>query len=328
MALGWAIIGPGRISDTALAPAINNSADGFLQAVVSRDQGRAEAFREKHGVARATTSYAEVLADPRVDVVYIGTPNVLHAEQAIAAMQAGKHVLCDKPLATTIADAERIVETARAEKVKLGTGFQSRHFASMIEARRLIASGAIGEVLLIQCEASSGAAPQINWRTDPALAGAGSLYNVGVHPNDLMRFLVGAEVAEVVAMNDLRSGEWLDLLNLMLFKFANGTLAYVNANQKVPDFQPDIDIYGTRGRIVGHNVTRAWIDGELRVKIGDQETVTQYTSRDAFNRMVQAFNRAVIEDHEPNASGLDGLRSVQMAEAVLRSAREGVRVRL
>jgi 1,5-anhydro-D-fructose reductase (1,5-anhydro-D-mannitol-forming) len=114
----------------------------------------------------------------------------------------------------------------------------------------------------------------------------------------------------------------------MLFRFENGTMAYINANQKVADFQPDIDIYGTKGRIVGRNVTRAFLDGELRVKIGDRETTTAYTSRDAFDRQVAAFNRAVLEDREPNASGLDGLRSVQLTDAILKSAREGVRVKL
>src|SRR5919198_711387 len=155
VALGWGIIGPGRIADTAMAPGINESDDSFLQAVVSRDQGRADAFAAKHGAARALTSYDEMLADPQVDVVYISTPNAQHPEQAIAAMRAGKHVLCDKPLATSVAEAERMVETARATGVKLGTGFQSRHFAAMQEARRLIESGAIGDVILIQCEVSS-----------------------------------------------------------------------------------------------------------------------------------------------------------------------------
>jgi 1,5-anhydro-D-fructose reductase (1,5-anhydro-D-mannitol-forming) len=328
MALGWGIIGPGRIADTAIAPGINRSDDSFLQAVVSRDQTRAETFAAKHQAARALTSYEDMLADPKVDVVYISTPNAEHPKQAVAAMRAGKHVLCDKPLATSVAEAERMVATARETGVKLGTGFQSRHHAAHQEARRLIESGAIGEVILVQCEVSSGASRPVSWRTDPELAGAAALNNIGVHPNDLVRYLIGSEVVEVVAMNDCGPGEWLDLLDLILLKFENGAMAYVNANQKVPDFQPDIDIYGTKGRIVGHKTTRPFLDGELRVKIGDEESSTPYTSKDAFDRQIAAFNRAVIEDREPNASGLDGLRSVQITDAVLRSVGEGVRVRL
>jgi 1,5-anhydro-D-fructose reductase (1,5-anhydro-D-mannitol-forming) len=96
----------------------------------------------------------------------------------------------------------------------------------------------------------------------------------------------------------------------------------------VPFPQRDLAIHGTRGRIIGRNVTRAYFDGVLEVRIGDQETTTPVTSKDAFDRMVQAFNRAVIEDREPSASGLDGLRSAQVARAILKSAREGVRVRV
>ena len=172
MALGWGIVGPGRIADTAIAPGIGRSEDGFLQAVVSRDPGRAEAFAAKHGAARATTSYEDMLADPRVDVVFIGTPNAQHPQQAIAAMRAGKHVLCDKPLALAVADAEEVLRVAGETGVKLGVGFMSRHHPAHQEARRIIRSGAIGDVVLIQAEFSPGAHRPVGWRTDPAPSGA------------------------------------------------------------------------------------------------------------------------------------------------------------
>jgi len=328
MPLGWGIVGPGRISDTQMAPGINASEDSFLQAVVSRDQARAEAFAAKHNAARALTSYEEMLADPKVDVIFIGTPNAQHAEQAIQAMRAGKHVLCDKPLATRVEDAERVVAVASETGRKLGTGFMSRHHPANQEARRLIASGAIGDVLVIQAEFSPGATAPVSWRTERELAGAAALYNVTVHPLDLVPYLTGAEVAELVAMNDCAPGDWFDLLNLVLLKLDNGTLAYVNGNQKVPDPQPDLDVYGTKGRIVGIRTVRPNFVGELRVKVGDEETVATYDGRDAYHREIHAFNRAVLEDREPDASGLDGLRSVQVTDAVLRSVREGVRVSL
>ena len=100
-------------------------------------------------------------------------------------------------------------------------------------------------------------------------------------------------------------------------------MAYVNANQRVAHFQPDIDIYGTAGRIVGIDCTRPFRDGELRVLTQAGEQVTNYSSKDAVVRSVQAFNDAVRDDREPNPSGLDGLRSVQLTEAVIRSARDG-----
>jgi 1,5-anhydro-D-fructose reductase (1,5-anhydro-D-mannitol-forming) len=329
MPLGWLIIGPGRISDTQMAPGITASPDGYLRAVVSRDQGRAEAFAEKYGAEVATTDYAAALADPKVDCVFIGTPNAQHPEQVTQALRAGKHVLCDKPLATTIAEAEKLLEVAAQTGRKLGTGFMSRHHPAHQEARRLLAEGAIGDVLLIEAEFSPGVSHPLPWRTQEGLAGAEALYNVTVHPLDLVRYLLADEAAEVTALNDCKPGDWMDLMNLVLLRFQRGTLGYVQANQKVPNPRPDLRIYGTNGNIVGVRTARPAFVGELRVKIGDaEEQVTEYDGRDAYHREVQAFNRAVIEDKEPNASALDGLRSVQITEAVRRSQREGVRVSL
>ena len=329
MPLGWLIIGPGRISDTQMAPGITKSPDGYLRAVVSRDQGRAEAFAQKHGGEVATTDYAAALADPKVDCVFIGTPNAQHPEQVIQALRAGKHVLCDKPLATTIADAERMLQVAAETGKKLGTGFMSRHHPAHQEMRRLLADGAIGDVVLIEVEFSPGVSQPHTWRTEQDLAGAEALYNVTVHPLDLVRYLLADDVADVTALNDCKPGDWMDLMNLVLLRFQGGALGYVQANQKVPYPRPDVRIYGTKGTIVGVRTARPAFVGELRVKIGDaEEQVTEYDGRDAYHREVQAFNRAVIEDTEPNASALDGLRSMQLTAAIRRSQNEGVRVSL
>ncbi len=324
MALGWGIIGTGGIAGNAMAPAINAlGSEGFLAAAVSRDRGRADAFAAKHGARRAYTDYQEMLADRAVDIVYIATPNALHAEQALAAAGAGKHVLCDKPLALTVAEARRVVEAFARAGLRLGTNFQTRHHTAFVEAKRLLDERAIGEVILVQVEASAGAAPLRGWRTDPGLAGVGATNNIAVHPYDLLRYLLGSEVREVTAMTDVGRSADLEVMVLALLRFQSGALAYVNANQKVPHHQPDIAIYGTQGRILGIGCTRPLRDGELRVLTEAGERVSQHTSKDAFTRTVAAFNDAVRQGREPNPSGLDGLRSAQLVEAVIRSAREG-----
>src|ERR1039457_7045996 len=118
----WGIVGLGRIADTEIAPAISASKDGVLQAVVSRDQGRADSFAQRHQAARGLTDYGEMLADPEVDAVYIATPNALHADQVVAAAEAGKHVMCDKPLATSTAAARRAAAACEAAGVRRGGG--------------------------------------------------------------------------------------------------------------------------------------------------------------------------------------------------------------
>ena len=324
MPLGWGIIGTGGFAGSATAPAIKAlGSEGALVAAVSRDRGRAEAFAQQHGAKRAYTGYAELLRDPEVNIVYISTPNAQHAEQAIAAARAGRHVLCEKPLALTVGDARRVVEAFEAAGLKLGTHFQTRHHTAFVEVKRLLDRRAIGDVILVQVEVSAGAGTLRSWRADPALAGLGSINNIAVHAYDLLRYLLGSEVREVMAMTDVGRSAELERMVLALLRFQNGTMAYVNANQKVAHYQPDIDLYGTEGRIVGIDCTRPFRDGELRVVTQAGEQITTHSSRDAVVRSVAAFNDAVRDDREPNPSGLDGLRNVQLTEAVIRSAREG-----
>jgi 1,5-anhydro-D-fructose reductase (1,5-anhydro-D-mannitol-forming) len=328
MSIGWGIVGTGGHADRMMAPAIQATEGGRLVAAVSRDETRAREFAERHGAARAYTRYEDLLADPDVQVVLVTTPNAQHSEQVVAAARGGKHVLCDKPLGTSSTDAARAVEECRRAGVKLGIDFQVRHAASSAEARRLIRSGAIGDVVAVQAEHGPGRNPLRGWRTDPALAGLGSVNNIAVHTYDLVRYLLDSEVTEVVAMFDTGQTGDLETLAMATFRFESGPLAFVNANQSVPNFQNDFAVYGSSGRIVGRNLTRHMQEGELRVISGDgEETTTPYSTADCFQRVIADMNQAISEDREPLAGGVDGLRSVQLTEAVAESARQGRLVR-
>ena len=330
MTLGWGIVGTGRHADTAMAPAIAAHGDAArLVGVVSRDPARAEDFAGRHGAPNAYTKYGDLLANPDVDVVLITSPNALHAEQAVAAARAGKHVLCDKPLATSSDDAAKVVEECRRAGVRLGIDFQVRHLESSAETKRLIASGAIGEVLLAQAEHGPGRHHLANWRTDANLAGLGATNNLAVHTYDLLRYLLGAEVAEVMAMFDTGQSGDLEEMVTTLLRFDGGAMAYVNGNQTVPYKQNDFVVYGTRGRIVGRNLTRHMQDGELRVITDrdEREEVRGYATHDAFVRVVADMDEAVASGRDPLASALDGLRSVELTEAIAESARQGRLVR-
>lgn len=328
MTVGWAILGTAGIADRAIAPAIGQIDGAELVAVLSRDRARGEAFARRHGDARAYTDYGELLSDPDVDVVYVASPNALHAEQVVAAAAAGKHVFCDKPLATSVPDAHRAIEACQTAGVKLGVNFQTRHHRFVPEVKQALADRRIGDVVIAEVEVSPGRNPLQGWRTDRELAGLGSVNNLGVHAYDLLRYLLDDEVTEVTALLDVGRQEALETVALVLLRFAHGTLAYVNANQAVPDYRPDLVLYGTEGRIVGQSVTRPGLDGQVRFSHGGAESSSGTSTADAFVRSVADFQRAVVEDAEPDASGLDGLRSVQLAEAIAASAREGRTVRL
>ena len=148
MPLGWAIIGIGSHADLKIAPAMKLADEARLVGVYSRDQGRADAFAEKHGADAAYSDLDSLLADSRVDAVFVASPNHLHAPQTIRAAVAGKHVLAEKPMANTVTDAAAMVSACRDHGVKLGMGFELRFHPAHLWARQLIDGGAIGRIRL------------------------------------------------------------------------------------------------------------------------------------------------------------------------------------
>ena len=249
---GWGLIGTGRIADDRILPGINAHAGNRLVGVVSRDRGRAEAFARRFGAAHAYTSYDELLRNPEVTVVAIHTPNSQHADQAVAAARAGKHVFCDKPIATNTADAERMVRECEKAGVRFGVNFHNRFMPCFVETRRLIASGEIGEIQIVQVEASPGARSGgrlATWRVDPAVAGLGTTFSIGVHVYDILRYLLASEISMVSAFFDTPAGV-MEETNLSLLRFANGVLAQMSVHEKTPFPHNDFVIYGSKGRIL------------------------------------------------------------------------------
>lgn len=323
MTLGWGIVGPGGIADREMAPAIAADVNSDLVAVVARDPDKGSAFAAKHGAAWSGTDYAEMLARDDVDVVLITTPNGLHADQVVAAARAGKHVLCDKPLALSAAEAERAVAACADAGVKLGMNFQSRFHECFEEARRVIQSGDLGRVSHVQIDCSPGTRRPAGWRTNLDVSGLGSVNNIAVHVYDVLRFLLEQEVTEVSAMFDVGRAREMEVLPMVLLRFDGGAMAYANGNQS--SFRPlnELVVYGDKGRLDGQGLTRPETEGDLRVVTEDGERSTHFVNASCYSRLLAAFADAVVNNREPSPSGRDGLRSVQLTDAIARSAREG-----
>jgi 1,5-anhydro-D-fructose reductase (1,5-anhydro-D-mannitol-forming) len=328
---GWGLIGTGRIADERILPGINAFAGNELAGVVSRDASRAAGFARQFGARQAYTRYEDLLRDPAVTVIAIHTPNALHASQAIAAARAGKHVFCDKPMATHVADAQRIVTECEQAGVKLGVNFHNRFMPCFVDCKRVIDSGEIGEVRLVTIEASPGARSeerQGTWRLDPAMAGLGTTMSIGVHIYDILRYMLSSEIETVTALFDTPRGV-MESVNLATLGFRNGAMAQVSIHERTPYPHNDLVIYGSRGRITGRGVTRSRASGEIEVHVGEGRVRrTQYPVINAHAACVADFSAALLEMREPAASAVDGLRSVELTEAMARSAGEGVHVRL
>jgi 1,5-anhydro-D-fructose reductase (1,5-anhydro-D-mannitol-forming) len=318
--LGWGLIGLGRIAATAIAPGLAGLEGSRLVAVAGRDAGRTAEFADSFQVPSAYTSVEELLADEEVDVLYIATPNALHAEQVIAAAAAGKHVLCDKPLALSAADAERGRAACDAAGVSLGVMFQTRFHVGFAEMAELVREGAIGDVVVAEVEIGSGFPPPSGWKADPALAGLGTLNNQGIHGIDILRFLLGDEVEEVVA---LTVGGTVDTTATVLLRFAGGTLAYLHSSHVLPDPRNDIVLRGESGSVVAEGLSRSGQQGTIAVTSGDRRTELPGDSVGVHARALAAFAEAVRDGRPPSPSGVDGVRCAQVMDAIVASLGSG-----
>lgn len=315
--LGWGVVGIGGFLTATIAPAIRIEPHCRIVAATSRDLSRASEFASEFDVPNAYDDYEAMLDDPAVDAVYIATPNALHPEQVIAAARAGKHVYCDKPLGTSAASAEAAVRACLDAGVHLGVNFHNRFLPWVQDVTAMIASGQLGDIQVVELDVGSGPRHYTSWRADPALAGLGSVHNVGVHALDFLRVILDAEPVEVTTMFDQGpDGHNVEMLALILIKFDKGTLVYCNANEKLARPRNGIVIHGGEGRAIGTGFTRSRSDGDLIVETGSGETRTHYPLADAYRLALAEFAQAVLEGRQPSPSGLDGLRSAQLCEAI------------
>jgi predicted dehydrogenase len=337
--LRWGIIGAGDIADRGMAPAMANAPSASLVAVQRRDGEKAKAFAARHNVARSYNDVGKLLADPDVDAVYIGTPNVFHAAQTIMAAEAGKHVLCDKPMATTVADAEAMIEAAERNKVKLGVVFQNRYHPAHVAMRAEVKTGNVGEIDYAYAQLCRGSRRdgRKGWRVDPELAAFGAITGQALHPIDLLRYILGSEVEEVVAMSDEAPPERpVEEMIYATLRFANGAHGVVIAGTLIPRFDNDVTVYGSKARIAGTSTLGSWakkgkaveftMDGEAGERKVTYERMM--TAADHMAKMVEDFSRSILDGYEAQISAANGLQMVKIAVALQRSAREGRAIRM
>ena len=341
MTVGWGIISTGRHPDVKVVPAMKLAGDTRVAAVYSRDMGRAEAFAQKHSIPNAYDSVDALLRDPGVDAMFISSPNSLHAPHTITAAKPGKHVLVEKPMAVSVAEAVDMVRAARDNGVKLGVGFHLRHHPGHKKVRELMEQGVLGSISMIQgqwCLGQRGIGnppPRTGlsaWWGDPEMmGGASTLMGTGVHVMDLLQYLMGQPIKEVAALTDGQTaGRPLEQAATVAIRFEDGTIGTICVGRRMPDTENDAMIYGSDGRIALRGTVWEAITGNLDVV---SETVNLSESYDSdlltlYRLQTEAFNRAVQGGEEFHASGEDGLSVVQVTRAIIESASTGRAVKI
>jgi 1,5-anhydro-D-fructose reductase (1,5-anhydro-D-mannitol-forming) len=340
MSVRWGIIGLGDIAEHNFLPALAKAADAQLVSVFSRSADKGRAFIDKYQVPRAYDNLERMLADPELDAVYIASPNALHAEQSVAASRAGKHVLCDKPMALTVADGERMIRAAGDYKVRLDVAYRQRYHPAHEEARRRVQAGVLGEIQLVRAQNFRGGARPYwqnipGWRNDTALAGSGSIVAQAVHSVDLLRYLTGSEIVEVRCITDEDPpSRPFEEATVSIFKFANGALGQVASGAVVPRSDNDAVLYGSNGKIaclgtLGPNV--AGRVQEVVVSSDAPEVRLPFAGGGAYGyttRLIDAFNRSITQGEPTHMSAHNGLQMIRVAGAMLESSRHGRAVKL
>jgi 1,5-anhydro-D-fructose reductase (1,5-anhydro-D-mannitol-forming) len=328
--LKWGLIGASDIAKTRMIPAIRSLADSAITAVLSSSAERAKSYAAENTIPKTYHDLDDFLRDPDINVVYISTTNELHASQAIAAAKAGKHILSDKPLALTLADAEAMVNTAKEKGLVFGTNHHLRNAVTHRTMRRLIKEGAIGKPLAARVFHAVYLPPRLQgWRLNRPEAGGGVILDITVHDADTLHFLLDDDVQDVVARSaqqGLSQGDLADVV-MGVMHFRDGTLAMFHDAYTIKHTQTGLEVHGTEGSLMAKNVMTQEPVGEVFLsRDGVVSEVALGTREDLYAHIVRHFNDAVQGHGQPFVTGEDGIRSLAVGLAVQESAHTGRRV--
>jgi 1,5-anhydro-D-fructose reductase (1,5-anhydro-D-mannitol-forming) len=326
---GWGLIGASTIARQYMLDAIRAQPGHHVAAVMSSSPERARQFAADHAIPRGYDSVDALLADPGVQVVYVSTTNELHRPQVLAAAAAGKHVLCEKPLALGVADALEMVRACEAAGVVLATNHHLRNAATHRQLRALVQEGSIGRPLFARVFHAVYLPPHLQgWRLDRPEAGGGVILDITVHDIDTLRFILDAEPLDAIGMSQSADMAKAGLEDgaMSVVRFSNGVLAQLHDAFTVEHAGTGIEIHGDLGSLVGRGVMTQEPVGEIVLRDGRGERQIPVSHESLYARGVAAFCAAIEGKGKPAASGLDGVRSLAAALAVRDACRLGTRV--
>jgi len=321
----WGFIGASNIAERVI-PSLRKIPGQELVGVVSRGEERARQFAQAQGLPQAHTDLATFFEQGRYDAVYISSTNEQHFAQTLAALAAGCHVMCEKPLAMSLSDAYKMVDEAAVLHKVLGTNHHLRASACHGQMRELIASGAIGRVHGVQVSHAVYLPPHLQgWRLDQPEAGGGVVLDILVHNADLLRFLLQAEPTQIQTRTlqvALGQGTVEDSA-MSVIEFEGGVLAQTHESFVAKHGKTRLHVLGTEGNLYAEGSLTQGGDGRLWLRDAQGERELPVPTVDLYEVGFTAFVRACAGDGAPLASGHDGARAMATALAGLASAKSG-----
>src|SRR6266702_4689506 len=323
---GYAVVGLGRIAGHFM-PAVRNTTTSQITGLVSGHRDKADRIAAEYGVpANSVYSYEnfdEIAHNPAIDAVYVALPNSMHAEYTIRAAKAGKHILCEKPMSTSVADAEAMISACKAARVKLMIAYRCHYEPTNLKAVQLIRTGALGQVQAIESSFGFNIAPG-EWRLSKKLAGGGPLFDVGIYSLNACRYLTGEEPEHIAATASVidQDGRFKEVEENVSWtmRFPSGIVASCNTTYGA-QMEGFFRVHGSKGWL---EVNQAFVyEGlRLRAEFGDTKLDEPNPARDPshFQAETEHFSHCIQNGRQPTSPGEEGLRDMGYITEIYRSA--------
>ncbi|MCQ3937279.1 MAG: gfo/Idh/MocA family oxidoreductase [Chloroflexi bacterium] len=318
-ALNWGLLSTAKINRALIKP-LRASKRTRLLGAASRSLAAAEAYAREWEIPRAYGSYEAMLADPEIDVVYNSLPNHLHAEWTIKALRAGKHVLCEKPLALSLAEVDAMSAAAQETGRVLAEAFMYRHHPQTLKAREIVDGGALGELRLIKGAFTFTLTREGNYRTVKEMGG-GSLWDVGCYPISFARMIVGEEPLEVFGWQVEGPGG-TDESFFGELRFGGGVHAQFDCGFK-SHYRSYIEIVGTEGVLNISNPFKPGIKSEIQLTRGDETQTIKIKGQELYSGEVEDMCDAILNGKPPRVSLTDSRGNIAAILGLLESAQTG-----
>lgn len=318
--LKWGLLSTARINRN-LIPAIRETSRAELISVASRSQSRASQYAAEWSIPRAHGSYEALLEDPDVDAVYVSLPNSLHAEWTVKALESGKHVLCEKPLALSVAECNQIIEASQANEVIAMEAVMYLYHPILHKAREMVREGAVGELTMVRGNLTFPLDRPDDVRWDPTLGG-GSLWDIGSYPVSFIRWIMG-EPDQVSGWQTL-SSSGVDATFAGMLRYDDELLGVFNCSFLEP-FRSKAEVAGKEGRLVIEHPYPVSEETRLLLQpLGeDREKEIAVAKQDAYHSEVEALTAAVLDDASLAVPLTSSRANVATLNALYESARRG-----
>ena len=317
MTVRWGIIGAGDIVRKRVAAAIRDAENSALVAICRRDAALSEASARELGAAKWFSDWRELVASDAIDAVYVATPVYLHCEQTVAAAEAGKHVLCEKPMAMSVSQCEEMIAACETANVKLGVAYYRHFYPSIRRVREIIESGEIGKISLVRVDAFEPFDPSPEdpraWLLDPTISGGGPMMDFGCHRIEILQNLFGEADGVVGAVSNDVFSRAVEDTAVATIHFKTGATTVVSVTHATPEVVDRIEIIGTQGSISIPALNSPEV--LVRTKQGER-TESHAPHRNLHQPLIEDFIAAVRDDRSPTVDGHAGKRVSVVLERI------------